>query len=74
MKLSTRLEAAGYWASEIIDHAFIYSLHSFDHNSIAIEFSSYSEEIDIRKNSTMIDRFPSAIAMEGSDPQPESGQ
>ena len=38
-ELKDKLEAAGFWASEIIDHGFIHSLYSFDPNGIPIEFS-----------------------------------
>ena len=37
-ELKAKLEAAGFWASEIIDHGFILSLYSFDPNNIAIAF------------------------------------
>ena len=38
-EIKDALEAAGFWASEIIDHGFIFSLYAFDPNNIAIEWS-----------------------------------
>ena len=64
------LEAAGFWASEIIDHGFIHSLYSFDPNGVPIEFSHPVEGRDIRKNPRMADREPSATALEGPEPRP----
>ena len=71
-EIKSRLEVAGFWISEIIDHGFIYSLYSFDPNGIAIEFSCYTQQIDVRKHPTMIDKAPSDAAMEGPDPQPHT--
>ncbi len=70
-EIKAKLEAAGFWTSEIIDHGFIYSLYSFDPNGIPIEFSCESKQLDVRKNPTMIDREPGSVAMEGPEPQPE---
>ncbi len=65
-----RLEAAGFWVSEEIDHGFIHSLYSFDPNGIAIEFSVAVSEIDLRRGPKLIDSHPSPIALEGPEPQP----
>ncbi len=70
-EIKAKLEAAGFWTSEIIDHGFIYSLYFFDPNGIPIEFSCESKQLDVRKNPTMIDREPGSVAMEGPEPQPE---
>ena len=68
-KLKDRFEAADIWASEIIDHGFIHSIYAFDPNNIAIEFSAPVPEVDIRKHPKMKDRNPSAVTLEGAEPQ-----
>ena len=68
--LKDKLEAAGIWVSEVIDHGFIHSIYSFDPNNIAIEFSAPVSNVDIRRTPKMRDKRPSPIAMEGPDPQP----
>lgn len=65
-----RLEAAGTWVSEVIDHGFIHSIYAFDPNGIAIEFSIDVAGQDPRKRPKLIDSHPSPIALEGPDPQP----
>ena len=69
-ELKDRLEAAGFWVSEIMDHGFIHSLYSFDPNGIPIEFSHYQEGVDLRARPVMIDREPSPATREGSAPRP----
>ncbi len=69
-EIKARLEAADFWVSEVIDHGFIYSVYSFDPNGIAIEFSCYTKELDVRKEPVMIDRNPSRVTMEGPEPRP----
>jgi catechol 2,3-dioxygenase-like lactoylglutathione lyase family enzyme len=64
-ELKDRLDAAGFWVSEIIDHGFIHSLYSYDPNGIPIEFSYPVEGIDVRKNPKMADSAPSLISREG---------
>jgi len=71
-ELKDKLDAAGFWASEIIDHGFIFSLYSFDPNHIAIEFSCPVPGVDIRSHPVMADRNPSPITRQGADPQPEA--
>ncbi|MDZ7830350.1 MAG: VOC family protein [Desulfobacterales bacterium] len=68
--LQARLEAAGFWVSEVMDHGFIHSIYSFDPNNIPIEFSAPVAGVDLRKNPAMKDRHPSAAALEGPEPQP----
>lgn len=70
-ELKDKLEAAGFWASEIIDHGFIHSLYSFDPNGIPIEFSHQVEGVDIRSQPRMGDRSPSSVTLEGAEPRPE---
>lgn len=68
--IKDRLEAAGFWVSEIIDHGFIFSVYSFDPNNIAIEFSCPVPGTDIRGTPVMADSHPSPVTREGSEPQP----
>ncbi len=68
MELKDRLDAAGFWVSEVIDHGFIYSVYSFDPNGIPIEFSLNVEGVDIHKDPKMLDAHPTEIAREGPDP------
>ncbi|MBC7358981.1 MAG: VOC family protein [Desulfacinum sp.] len=67
-ELKARLEAAGFWASEVIDHGFIWSLYSFDPNGIAIEFSYPLPDVDVRRRPRLVDPQPSAVTLEGPDP------
>ncbi len=69
--LKEKLDAAGFWVSEIIDHGFIHSLYSFDPNGIAIEFSCSVEGVDLRRAPMMLDSDPSPIALEGPESHPE---
>ena len=69
-EIKERLEAAGFWASEVIDHGFIWSLYSFDPNGIAIEFSWAVSDMDVRKEPRIVDPKPSSITREGPDPVP----
>lgn len=66
--LKDKLNAAGFWVSEVIDHGFIHSIYAFDPNGIPIEFSWNIEEIDIRTEPRMVDREPSETAGEGPTP------
>ncbi len=71
-ELKDKLEAAGFWASEVIDHGFILSLYGFDPNGIAIEFSWTVPEMDVRSNPRLVDTAPSSVALEGPQPRPEA--
>lgn len=66
-----RLDAGGYWVSEIMDHGFILSVYSFDPNNIAIEFSWSNPDIDLRKKPRMLDLNPSLTALQGPNPVKE---
>ncbi|OGW01656.1 MAG: glyoxalase [Nitrospinae bacterium RIFCSPLOWO2_02_39_17] len=68
-ELKDKLSAAGFEVSDVIDHGFIHSIYAYDPNGIPIEFSHNKEGIDIRKNPAMRDTKPSAITLEGSEPQ-----
>ena len=70
-EIKDKLSTANFWVSEVIDHGFIHSIYSFDPNGIPIEFSCNVEGRDIRKNPVMKDSAPSAVTMEGSEPQPD---
>jgi hypothetical protein len=69
-RIKDRLEAAGFWASEVIDHGFIHSLYAFDPNNIPIEFSVPQPGRDPRRHPRMADRQPATAAQEGPEPQP----
>lgn len=64
--LKDRIDAAGFWVSEVIDHGFIHSIYSFDPNGIPIEFSVTVKAIDIRKDPVLTDPAPTETALEGS--------
>lgn len=67
--LKARLEAAGVFVSEVIDHGFIHSIYAHDPNGIPIEFSHEVQGVDVRRNPAMRDSAPSAVAREGADPR-----
>jgi catechol 2,3-dioxygenase-like lactoylglutathione lyase family enzyme len=69
-KLKDRLEAAGFWVSETVNHGFIHSVYSFDPNGIPIEFSWSVEGIDLRKTPTLVDSAPTEVTLEGPEPNP----
>ncbi len=71
LELRGKLEAAGFWVSEIMNHGFIHSVYSFDPNNIPIEFSAAVPGQDLRKYPKMKDRKPSAVAKEGPEPMPD---
>ena len=64
-ELKDRLEAAGFWVSEVMDHGFIHSIYTFDPNNIAIEFSAMVPDVNMGANPKMKDRHPSPAAAEG---------
>jgi catechol 2,3-dioxygenase-like lactoylglutathione lyase family enzyme len=68
--LKRKLEKAGFWVSEIIDHGFIHSIYSFDPNRIPIEFSAPVRDVDMRTSPKLCDSRPSKAALEGADPVP----
>ncbi len=67
--LKDRLEAAGFWVSEVIDHGFIHSIYTFDPNHIPIEFSAPVVGVDLRRQPKMLDKHPTPAAFEGADPR-----
>jgi len=68
--LKDKIEAAGFWVSEVMDHGFIHSIYTFDPNNIPIEFSVTVRNTDLRRHPRMKDETPSKIALEGADPVP----
>ena len=68
-ELKDKLDAAGVWVSEVVDHGFIHSIYSFDPNNIPIEFSVNVRGKEIREQPVMADSNPSEITREGSEPQ-----
>jgi len=68
--LRDRLDAAGFWVSEVVDHGFIHSLYSFDPNNIAVEFSVPVPGVDLRAHPVMADTQPTAMAAHGPEPRP----
>lgn len=69
--LKDRLENAGFWVSEVVDHGFIHSIYSFDPNGIPIELSWSVDGVDLRAHPVMVDSSPSAVTLEG--PEPNAG-
>lgn len=69
-ELKDKIEAAGFWVSEVVDHGFIHSIYSFDPNEIPVEFSYSTRGKEIRRNPIMGDSSPSAVTQEGPEPQP----
>lgn len=66
--LKDRIDAAGFWVSEVVDHGFIHSIYSFDPNGIPVEFSWNVEGVDVSENPLMADTEPTACAQEGPEP------
>jgi len=69
VELKDKLEAAGFWVSDVIDHGFIHSIYSYDPNNIPVEFSHNVSGIDIRNNPRMGDAQPVKLALEGPEPR-----
>ncbi|MBG0777224.1 MAG: VOC family protein [Desulfovibrionaceae bacterium] len=70
-ELKGGFEAAGFWASEIVDHGFIHSLYSFDPNGMAVEFSAPTG-VDLRRHPRMADKSPTPGALQGPNPIPNA--
>ncbi len=64
-----RLDAAGFWVSEVIDHGFIRSVYAFDPNNIPVEFACPVAGLDLAARPVFADRRPGAVALEGPGPQ-----
>lgn len=70
-EMKSRLEAAGFWVSEAIDHGFIHSIYTFDPNGIALEFS-VDTEVDLVSHPHFGDTSPCKAALEGPEPRPDA--
>ena len=68
-ELKDKLDAAGFWVSEVVDHGFILSIYSFDPNNIPVEFSFSTRGDVIRRKPVMGDSAPSEVTGEGAEPQ-----
>jgi len=68
--LKERLDAAGLWVTEAIDHGIVHSLYTFDPNGIPVELSWGTGEMDLHGTPRMMDAAPSAVTLEGCEPQP----
>ncbi len=68
-ELKDKIEAAGFWVSEVIDHGFIHSIYAFDPNNIPIEFSAPVPGVDVRRTPVNVDTRPTAEALKGPEPQ-----
>lgn len=68
-ELRDRLEAAGFWVSEVMDHGFFRSIYAFDPNGVPIEFSCGVAGVDVRAHPLLADRSPTRAAAEGSEPR-----
>jgi len=68
-ELKDKLDAAGFWVSEVVDHGFIHSIYCFDPNNIPVEFSYSIRGREIRDKPVMGDTDPSGITREGSEPR-----
>jgi hypothetical protein len=71
-ELRDKLDAAGFWVSEPLDHGFIHSIYSFDPNGIAVEFSCVVAGVDLMARPVMVDRAPTPVTLEG--PRPQAGR
>ena len=67
-EIRDRLEGAGIWVSEPVDHGFIHSVYTFDPNGIALEFSCMVPGVDVREHPRMTDTAPCAAALQGPEP------
>lgn len=68
--LKDRLEAADIWVSEVIDNGFIHSIFTNDPNGISVELCYRVQGVDMSEDLRLIDSEPSAIALQGRNPQP----
>ncbi|MDQ7785633.1 MAG: VOC family protein [Desulfomonilaceae bacterium] len=68
-ELKARLDSAGFWVSEMVDHGFIRSIYSFDPNNIPVEFSVNVQGRNIREKPVMADTAASEVTREGPEPR-----
>ncbi|MDY0163829.1 VOC family protein [Desulfobotulus sp.] len=67
-RMKARLEAAGIWVSEAVDHGFIHSIYTFDPNHIAVEFSVPVKDVDLRAHPVLAEKNPPPQVAEGPLP------
>lgn len=67
--LKERLDGAGFWVTEVIDNGFIHSIFTTDPNNIQLELACRVKAIDLSKKPKIVDDSPSAVTLEGHDPQ-----
>ncbi|MBI5141908.1 MAG: VOC family protein [Nitrospirae bacterium] len=65
--MKDRLNAAGIWVSEVLDHGFIHSIYTFDPNGISVEFSA-DTNVDIVTHPHFADSKPLPETLEGAEP------
>lgn len=70
-ELKSRLEAGGFWASEVIDHGFFHSLYSFDPNGAPIEFTWEDPEAHLESRQFFAEAAHTKGSLEGRAPVPE---
>jgi catechol 2,3-dioxygenase-like lactoylglutathione lyase family enzyme len=68
--LQSRLSAADFPVSGVIDHGFIKSIYTWDPNGAPIEFSVGTPGVDVRRDPQMRDKSPTQAAEEGPEPIP----
>jgi catechol 2,3-dioxygenase-like lactoylglutathione lyase family enzyme len=68
-ELKDRIDAAGIWVSEVIDHGFIHSIYTYDPNGIPLEFSYHVKGTNVRNEPLMADQQPTPAAQEGPEPR-----
>jgi catechol 2,3-dioxygenase-like lactoylglutathione lyase family enzyme len=67
--MKDRIDAGGFWVSEVIDHGFIHSIYTFDPHGVPVELSVNRKEVDIRKEPVAADESPVGRAKEGFAPR-----
>lgn len=68
-RMKARLEAAGIWVSEAVDHGFIHSIYTFDPNNIPVEFSAPVKHVDLRATPVLAEKNPPPEVAEGPFPR-----
>jgi catechol 2,3-dioxygenase-like lactoylglutathione lyase family enzyme len=66
-ELVARLDAAGFHASDVIDHGFVLSVYSYDPNGIPLEFTCPSTRRDLHANPLLCDTAPPPARREGPE-------
>lgn len=69
-ELMGKLDAAGFPASDVIDHGYGRSLFTYDPNGIPLEFINPAPHVPLGREPVLAEAEPSEIAREGAEPQP----